>query len=139
MIYTGMRPSELLKLKKEDIHLEERYIVGGIKTKNGINRIIPIHGCISKYVKNLSDSNILGSTYQNYLYHFNKCKDALKFECTPHSGRHTFATLANEFELNEFLVKKIMGHSAKDLTKDVYTHVDTKRLIDEINKLPDLR
>lgn len=48
-------------------------------------------------------------------------------------------SLANEYGLNEFLVKKIMGHSSRDLTKDVYTHVDTQRLIDEINKIPVLK
>jgi integrase len=63
----------------------------------------------------------------------------LGFNCSPHSGRHTFATLANEYELNEFLIKRIMGHSTKDLTKDVYTRTDKERLIKEIEKLPCLR
>ena len=77
--------------------------------------------------------------YTQYYYsYFIKIKDSLGFLCTPHSGRHTFATLANEYNLNEFLIKKIMGHSAKDLTRDVYTHVDIQRLVDEINKLPKL-
>ena len=138
MIYTGMRPSELLKLKKENIHLEERYMIGGIKTKNGIDRIIPIHECIVKYVENIY-KNGLPKYYQSYLNDFNEIKEKLKFECTPHSGRHTFASLANEYGLNEFLVKKIIGHSSKDITKDVYTHVDTQRLIKEINKLPTLK
>jgi integrase len=138
MIYTGMRPSELLQLKKENIHLNARYIIGGIKTKNGINRIIPIHECIVKYVKNIMNSELIGMKYSTYLYQYNQFKKTQKFKSTPHSGRHTFATLANEYNLNEFLVKRIMGHSAKDLTKDVYTHVDTQRLIDEIKKIPTL-
>lgn len=139
MIYTGMRPSELLQIKKENIHLEERYMIGGIKTKNGIDRVIPIHETIVNYVKNFMNSRMINTDYSTYLYHYNRYKEEHGFKCTPHSGRHTFATLCNEYGLNEFLVKKIMGHSAKDLTKDVYTHVDTKRLIDEVNKLPDLR
>lgn len=139
MIYTGMRPSELLQLKKENIHLDERYMIGGIKTKNGINRIIPIHDCIVKYVENISNSKLLNMTYSNYLLKYNEIKKELNFQCTPHSGRHTFASLANVYKLDEFLVKKIMGHSAKDLTKDVYTHIETKRLIDEIKKIPTLK
>lgn len=138
MIYTGMRPSEMLKIKKENIHLEERYMIGGIKTKNGIDRVIPIHECIVKYVENIY-KNGLPKIYQYYLNDFNIIKEKMKFECTPHSGRHTFASLANEYGLNEFLVKKIIGHSSKDLTKDVYTHVDKQTLIKEINKIPVLK
>lgn len=138
MIYTGMRPSELLQLKKENIHINERYMIGGIKTDNGKDRIIPIHECIVPYMKDLINSEIIGMPYYTYLNRYNEYKEIAKFECTPHSGRHTFATLANEYELNEFLTKKIMGHSAKDLTKDVYTHVDIERLIKEVNKIPTL-
>ena len=137
MIYTGMRPSELLKLKKENVHIDERYMIGGLKTKNGIDRVIPIHECIVQYVEKFFDNKI-PKHYQYYLLKFNEIKEQYQFQCTPHSGRHTFATLANEYELNEFLIKKIMGHSSRDLTKDVYTHVETKRLIDEINKIPTL-
>ncbi|MFR7590268.1 MAG: tyrosine-type recombinase/integrase [Longibaculum sp.] len=135
MIYTGMRPSELLSLKKENIHINERYMIGGIKTENGIDRVIPIHECIVEYIKNIYN-NGLPTHYYQYLYKFNEMKKAFNFECTPHSARHTFATLANEYELNDFLLKKIIGHSAKDLTKDVYTHVDKERLIKEVNKIP---
>lgn len=139
MIYTGMRPSELLKLKKENIHIDERYLIGGIKTKNGIDRIIPIHECIVGYIKNILNSNIIGMGYVTFLNKFNIVKEKLDFQCTPHSGRHTFVSLANEYGLNEYLLKKIIGHSSKDLTKDVYTHVDTHRLVNEINKLPALK
>lgn len=139
MIYTGMRPSELLKLKKENIHIEESYMIGGIKTDNGKDRVIPIHECINEYMKNIVKSDLLGMPYYKYKNAYDELKDKMKFECTPHSGRHTFATLANESGMNEFLIKKIMGHSARDLTKDVYTHVDIERLIKEINKIPILK
>lgn len=137
MIYTGMRPSELLELKEENIHIEERYMIGGIKTKNGIDRVIPIHECIVEYMRSFK-ANPLGISYQKYLRYFHDIQKQYNFNCTPHSCRHTFATLCNEYGLNEFLVKKIIGHSAKDLTKDVYTHVDTQRLIEEVNKMPSL-
>lgn len=136
-IYTGMRGGEILALKKENIHLEEGYMIGGLKTNNGIDRIIPIHDCIKPYVINFMDSKYLGMTYSGFKYHFDTTMKKLGMEnFTIHSGRHTFATLANEYELNEYLTKKIMGHSSNDLTKDVYTHATTDRLISEVNKLP---
>lgn len=60
----------------------------------------------------------------------------LKMKHNLYDARHTFATLCNEFELNDYLVKKMMGHSCKDLTKDVYTHASIERLVNEVNKLP---
>lgn len=46
-IYTGLRPSELLKIEVDNVFIEKRYMIGGIKTKAGINRRIPIHQDIS--------------------------------------------------------------------------------------------
>ena len=60
----------------------------------------------------------------------------MKMSHSQYDARHTFATLCNEYELNDYLVKKMMGYSCKDLTKDVYTHASIERLVNEVNKLP---
>jgi len=41
-----------------------------------------------------------------------------------HNGRHTFSTFAKEYGVDEYARKKFMGHSIKDLTDRVYTHMD---------------
>jgi len=56
LIYTGMRYGEASILRKSDVHLSERYIVGGIKTDAGKNRIIPIADCIYPIVEKLYNS-----------------------------------------------------------------------------------
>ena len=38
----GWRPQELAILELEDVHLEERYIVGGMKTQDGRHRMVPV-------------------------------------------------------------------------------------------------
>ena len=43
LLYTGMRISELLEMQKENIYLEERYMIGGLKTEAGRDRTIPLH------------------------------------------------------------------------------------------------
>lgn len=146
LIYTGMRPSELLLLKKENVHLNERYMIGGIKTKAGINRIIPIHEAIAPYIeKMISRSNCAylftidgrERSYNNYLLSvFNPLIKKLEIDCTPHCGRHTFSTLANRYGMDPYITKLIMGHSSKDLTLDVYTHKDKTELIKEVCKIP---
>lgn len=42
MIYTGMRPSEMLGILTANVHLDKQYMVGGMKTINGYNRLIPL-------------------------------------------------------------------------------------------------
>ena len=41
MIYMGFRLGEILSLTPRNIHLDEGYIIGGIKTEAGTNRVIP--------------------------------------------------------------------------------------------------
>lgn len=145
-IYTGLRPQELLNIQPKDVHLEENYMVGGIKTSNGIDRIIPIHNCIKPFIKELYEAknkylvyNSKGrSAYDKYRsVIFADAMSCLNQKHEPYETRHTFATLCEENNLNEFLVKKMMGHSCNDLTKDVYTHASIERLVQEVNKLPD--
>ena len=42
MIYTGFRIGEVFTILKENVHLDERYIIGGIKTEAGKDRIVPL-------------------------------------------------------------------------------------------------
>lgn len=51
MIYTGMRIGELYKTKKENVHLDEHYMIGGEKTAAGIDREIPISTTIINVVE----------------------------------------------------------------------------------------
>lgn len=42
LIYTGLRINELLDLKKENVFIEERYIIAGSKTEAGKDKLIPL-------------------------------------------------------------------------------------------------
>lgn len=50
MLYSGMRSGEIRTIKKENIFLDKNYMIGGIKTDAGINRIIPIHPKIKELI-----------------------------------------------------------------------------------------
>ena len=56
-LYTGVRPSELLLIKHDDVHLDENYMISGIKNENSKNRIIPIHPDIKDIVTELYNEN----------------------------------------------------------------------------------
>ena len=66
LIYTGMRPGELLKMKRENVFLDKNYMIGGSKTEAGINRIIPIHPRIKPLIENwYYNSNSIYLIYNN--------------------------------------------------------------------------
>ncbi len=57
LCYTGMRINELLLMERDNVHLSERYMVGGEKTAAGRNRTIPIHRDIIPYIAEWLDGN----------------------------------------------------------------------------------
>lgn len=144
LLYTGMRITELLEIKTENVHLEERYIIGGKKTDAGKDRIIPIHDEIYPLIKAryerghdllICHDNGRPIPYRSYRSIFwDRMVIALQLEHTPHDCRHTFATFADRVGMNRVALKRIMGHSLKDVT-DHYTHKDICELLHEINKL----
>lgn len=143
-IYTGMRPSELLKMPVENVFLDERYMIGGSKTKAGKRRLIPIHEDIVPLIKKRLD---VGSEFlipykgrqatldQYRKYMFDPLMEKLGLEHLPHDGRHTFATFAERYNVKSLSVKLIMGHSTKDITEKVYTHKNPVELIADVNKI----
>ena len=135
-IYTGMRPRELISIKPENIHLDKNYMVGGSKTAAGKNRIIPIHPCIKSFVSEYSSLVKPYKFYEYYLKDFNKALEDYKIDKhTPHDCRKTFVTLAKEYNVNEYAIKRIVGHAISDLTENVYTERSTGWLLEEISKI----
>ena len=153
--YSGWRPTELIKLKIKDVDLKNGFVKGGMKTSAGKNRLVPIHPLVSsiveKYYKEaksvgsdylFNDVNNkfgIGLSYDQYLSRFNKVMNALHFrtEITPHYTRHTFITKAKsrEVNMNEYVLKIIVGHDVGDLTEHVYTHRELNDLKEEMNKI----
>ena len=153
--YSGWRPTELIKLKIKDVDLKNGCVKGGMKTSAGKNRLVPIHPLVSsiveKYYKEaksvgsdylFNDVNNkfgIGLSYDQYLSRFNKVMNALHFrtEITPHYTRHTFITKAKsrEVNMNEYVLKIIVGHDVGDLTEHVYTHRELNDLKEEMNKI----
>ena len=157
-IYTGLRPAELLEIKSENVHIEERYMIGGMKTEAGKDRIIPIHESIVPLVeyrlgqkRNYLNTNKYGNQYTRAVYHnsnWNTLMNKLKMNHAPHDCRYTFAALADNACMNETCRKIIMGHAlpnkdgtayktggTSDVTKDVYTEKTIAELVEEVNKL----
>lgn len=151
--YSGLRPQEIGLVKIENVYLDKGYMIGGMKTKAGVNRIIPIHDKIkdlvvakyneaislgSKYIFNCTDSNKgLKLTYDKYEYRFMKVIELLDLnpDHRPHDPRKTFTTMAKKYKVDEYAIKYIVGHSITDITEKVYTERNTEWLIEEMSKI----
>lgn len=146
LCYTGMRPSELLDIKIENVHLEERYMVGGMKTAAGKNRAIPISKKILPFIADLYEKNKeaeflveINGAYKRAKYDtlrrtwFAKAMETTHLNHSPHDGRHTCATLLNNAGVNPTVIKRILGHSSRDVTEKVYTHKSIQQLVDAID------
>lgn len=143
-IYSGLRPRELVEIKCENIDFNENIMRGGIKTVAGKNRIIPIHNAILKLVKKRYNKhneylfykeNGNNMNYDDYRNRFRKIMNELGLKHKPHDTRHTFITRAKRYNVNEYILKLVVGHSISDITENVYTHRTTQEMLDEINKI----
>lgn len=143
-IYTGLRPQELLKITTDNVFIDKRYMLGGMKTAAGRNRVIPISDKIMPIIKSWynPDNEYLcmckdGKPVLTYdrLRSFYWQRSKLLAEHLPHDGRHTCATLLDNAGVNKRTVQLILGHSAKDLTERVYTHKTIGQLVEAINKI----
>lgn len=134
-IYTGMRPAELIN--PSELHIDDQYLVAGVKTEAGIDRIIPLHDKILKIAKNIYLNNKKEISYQQYNKAFKRVMNALNLssEHTPYDCRHTFATRMDNVGANKLCIKIIMGHAIQDITDNVYTHKSLKELLEAVNLL----
>ncbi len=116
-IYSGWRPAELLSYT-----IDGDLMKGGVKTSAGKDRIVPIHPKIKSFVKEYR------ITYYQYRREFNSLMGFLGMKHTPHECRHTFISMAKEKELNDGVIKLLVGHAMTDITESVYTHRNLETL-----------
>lgn len=148
LIKTGIRRSELLGLKWEDLNIEHKYIHIGRavtpnenhaieddpKTKTSI-RDIPIDGELCDYLSNVKDGSYIVKGKDGYMtpsgydHHYKKkmsviCNELNIPHLTPHELRHTFGTLLRESGVDIYTIQKVLGHSDISITAKIYVHND---------------
>jgi len=145
LIYSGVRISEMLNLKKADVHLAERYFdVIESKTDAGVrqvpiaSRVLPFfthwmtrEGCDTL----LCSAEGAPFKYRNYYdSYWLPLMEKFSLDHLPHDTRHTTISLLAKANINQTIIKRIVGHSgAMNLTEKVYTHFDVQQLLDAID------
>lgn len=154
--YMGWRPQELGLLELRNVNTVEKYIIGGMKTRSGTNRKVPIHDKIiglieinkreamamgSKYLFNCTDSHTHRSstmlTYDKYQKRFKKTIEELGLnpDHRAHDGRKHFVTMCKRYNVDEYAIKRMVGHNISDITEKVYTDRGEMWLYEEISKI----
>lgn len=138
MIYTGMRYGEISTIKKENINIQERYMIGGIKTDAGKNRQILISEKIVhivEYFYNACSEKLLEMSEEEFYDSFKAAlAEAGTRLLTPHCCRHTFATLMAKAEIQPSIIKEAAGHANYSTTLG-YTHIPLKTKLKAVNKI----
>ena len=153
--YLGFRPSELLALRVEDYSAKERAFVGGAKTEAGKNRTVTVSPKIQPIIDRLTEGKSTGQVFcaldggtlniRGYRAMFYGVLDALGLEnptfevhghqrhtYTPHSCRHTFATLMKRVDGADKDKLALIGHTSDEQLR-YYQDVD----LDDLRKITD--
>ena len=155
MIYTGFRPSEFLALTNESYDKERNCLIGGAKTQAGTNRIVNVSHRIRNYIeeKAAQPGSLFGNegkpyTLQNFteavFYPVLKAVGIdnpmveiaggeKRHKYTPHSCRHTFATLLKRTAGADKDKQELIGHSSAEMLR-YYQDVD----LTDLTKITDL-
>ncbi|USS89607.1 site-specific tyrosine recombinase XerD [Fructilactobacillus cliffordii] len=148
---TGLRVSELVNLKLQDLHLEMHLIQ--TLGKGNKERIVPIDDVAIEWLTRYLDtarSELLKQTANAYVFlnaHGHQLSRqsvwkmlkqmavaaVIQKNITPHTLRHTFATHLLENGADLRTVQELLGH-ADISTTQIYTHVSHEHLTHEYQK-----
>lgn len=146
-LFTGIRLSELLRLRTAHINFDE-FEMSIIQGKGRKDRIVPIHPKLFPFLKSYqsakrnkpttfffssirSDSAL---TEKNLYAIIKKLRKVAGFHFTPHMLRHTFGKLSIEANLNPFKLQNIMGHSDIQTTQ-IYVSVSRRNIKESFQSL----
>ena len=138
LFYTGVRVSELVKIKKSDIIFEEGFVK--VYGKGGKERIVPIPkellNELKDYINKINTENIfpLSSRQVERIIKNIAKKAGIDKKVTPHVLRHSLATTLLSKGVDIRYIQEILGHSSLNITQ-IYTHVVPNQLKEIYQKI----
>ena len=153
--YLGFRPSEFLSLDCKDYDRKLKAFTGGAKTDAGKDRIVTVSPKIQPIIDRLTENKISGPVFCNesggvlgikqYRQAFYNALDAIGWDnplvgegdaqrrrYTPHSTRHTFATLMKDVKAPDKDKLELIGHTSTEMLRH-YQDVN----VEDLRKITD--
>ena len=152
MLYdTGMRISELLRMKVDEIDLQSKMIHVS-QTKNSYQRYtLFTDDTLKVFQQFILKNKIEGSIFINLETRTVLHPDSIQTICqriqertgitqsiTPHKWRHTFASNFTDNDGNTFVLMKLLGHRDIKSTQR-YVHISMKKVQKEYSKIVENR
>ncbi len=143
---TGLRISELISLKFDNVNFTDGFVV--VRGKGDKERLVPLCEDAAYWIENyvsslrtvkdpkhkcpfifLSGKGIQGMTRIAFWYRIKVYSKQLgiQFDVSPHTFRHAFATHLLNHDADLRSVQMLLGHSSLTTTQ-IYTHVATRRM-----------
>ncbi len=157
MIYLGFRPSEFLALTVDRYDRQKKCFVGGAKTEAGTNRVVTISPKIQPLIERIAGDRTTGAMFpsptgsawdlkkftENAFYPVLQAAGidnpiveiaggVKRHKYTPHSCRHTFATLMKRVDAPSKDKLGLIGHSSEEMLR-YYQDVS----LDDLRKITD--
>ena len=139
---TAARASEIINLKFDDIHLEDKYVI--LTGKGNKQRVVPIMNKTCELLKIYFRENYFNNGYlisnneikcnKNILADIlSKYAGNIKKKISPHVFRHTRAVHLLDNGIQLIYIKELLGHSSITTTEE-YAKVIEKRKIEALEK-----
>ena len=144
MYYAGLRVSECLDLKMNDVNMDKK-MLRVIAGKGNKNRTIPISDKLfevfedyiswrveSEYFFATETTGEFSRVRLTAIIRETRKKLGLEKHVTPHTFRHSFASRLVLKDVNIVNISKLLGHSDVKVTS-IYTHADMSQLEESVN------
>ena len=139
MCYAGLRFGELAQISLENIHLDQDYMVGGIKTEAGINREIPLHSRIKPLVEAITQqrkTKLLEMNEDNfYAAYWEVIHRTGLRELPPHTCRHYFFSRMTAQGVQGGIIAEVGGHANYLTTLKNYVRVPLEDKLKAVNSI----
>lgn len=142
LIYLGFRPTEFITLDISQYNAEKHCFVGGGKTAAGTNRVVTISPKIRRYITDIIGNRTSGPVFCDdegetwALKEFTEKAfypvlesagidnpmvkaggDTMRHKYTPHTCRHTFATLLKNVQASDKDKLALIGHTSDEMLR----------------------
>ncbi len=149
--------NKLLSVNKSVVEKGNAFIIraGKAKTETSIRKI-PISSMLSNILKKAlphAESEFIcsqiysnsmhtpsswGKSWADYISYLNKCcldtqKNINLFTFTPHTLRHTYATILFNAGVDVLTAAKFLGHKNPETTIKIYTHLQKEKISNAVN------